>query len=47
MCAAEYLHIPAAKLLGTVEARDADGAIDGGAKEFGVEAKRLIAVRRA
>jgi len=36
-----------AKLLGTVEARDADGAIDAGAKEFGVEAKRLIAVRRA
>jgi hypothetical protein len=35
-----------AKWLGTVEAATADEAIEVAAKEFGIEAKRLIAVRR-
>jgi 1,2-phenylacetyl-CoA epoxidase PaaB subunit len=37
-----------AKYVGTVEAADADAAIEAAAKEFNVrEPKRLIAVRRA
>ncbi len=36
-----------AKWLGTVEAATADEAIEAAAKEFGIEPKRLIAVRRA
>jgi hypothetical protein len=35
-----------AKVLGTVEATDADAAIEAAVKEFGIEAKLLIAVRR-
>ena len=41
----EARHTPA-KWLGTVEAATADEAIEVAAKEFGIEAKRLIAVRR-
>ena len=35
-----------AKVRGTVEATDADAAIEAAVKEFGIEAKLLIAVRR-
>jgi hypothetical protein len=41
----EASHTPA-KWLGTVEAATADEAIEVAAKEFGIEPKRLIAVRR-
>ena len=37
----------AAKWLGTVEAANAEEAIEAAAKEFAIDAKRLIAVRRA
>jgi hypothetical protein len=36
----------AAKWLGTIEAATAREAIEAAAKEFGIEPKRLIAVRR-
>jgi hypothetical protein len=42
-----YIAQAKAKPLGTVEAPDADAAIEAAAKEFGQDAKRLIAVRRA
>lgn len=35
-----------AKWLGSIEAADADEAIEAAAKEFKIEPKRLIAVRR-
>ena len=41
----EASHTPA-KWLGTVEAATADEAIEVAAKEFAIEPKRLIAVRR-
>jgi hypothetical protein len=38
---------PPAKWIGIVEAIDADAAIEAAVKEFEIEAKRLIALRRA
>jgi hypothetical protein len=41
-----YIARAKAKHLGTVEAADADAAIEAAAKEFKVDPKRLMAVRR-
>jgi hypothetical protein len=41
-----YIARAKAALLGTVEAADADAAIEVAAKEFKADPKRLIAVRR-
>ncbi len=37
---------PKAKWIGTVEAADADAAIEAAAKQFATDASKLIAVRR-
>jgi hypothetical protein len=42
----KYIARAKATRLGAVEAPDADGAIEAAAKEFKVDAKRLMAVRR-
>jgi hypothetical protein len=42
-----YIARAKAKRLGSVEAADAEAAIEAAAKEFKVDPKRLMAVRRA